>query len=631
MDKFCYLLFISLLLFNTPFSAQNIVQLGAPLVNDTGNDLMFTQYGGFVTSGAAGNRAVLYKTDCAGNILAQIEKAFVPGPARFQDAVELPDGSIVAVGSAVIATPTDTLQRAIILKTTSGLVETTFADFLITGKAAAAKSVTLTADGDLLVLGEVAGFVFDFTDMFLLRLSPTILQPLDDPEIYNNGVDVAEEIIRTADNNYLLAGNSFLGNIFDPGALIINRLVAIKVDESGDPLWQYMYQDTFPAQYGLARIGSVEQNIASGNIMLSGATYGGSANLGLDPLFILLDNNGNFLDTAILHEPLRQNIFGSVANSNLPGLYTAVGESENPVFGTPNLLVAQALEFGDQIVQAALSNDAATPISLSDIIEIPQSRLSVMGNIPDNPIAFDFKDILVATPGIDDIEIEYQNCALTASFSALDPDYQWHLNGNPIAGANSGFYFPKESGVYHVELSDAIGCTGSSDTLTVTLASADFTVTSADGTYSFVNASEGATSYKWDFGDGTTSTDLNPDHTYTASASYPVTLIAFSPCGNDTLTNILVGAGEPSAFRDFRLFPNPNDGRFTLAINGAAQDRLVFSLFNPLGQTISRQTFDFQTGTLLHTFDFSDLSPAVYTLQMQAKGETKYVKIAVRK
>ena len=50
-------------------------------------------------------------------------------------------------------------------------------------------------------------------------------------------------------------------------------------------------------------------------------------------------------------------------------------------------------------------------------------------------------------------------------------------------------------------------------------------------------------SYNWDFGDGTTSTDVDPEHDYTANGTYTVTLIAITDSGcEDTLTkDVYVG------------------------------------------------------------------------------------------
>lgn len=47
----------------------------------------------------------------------------------------------------------------------------------------------------------------------------------------------------------------------------------------------------------------------------------------------------------------------------------------------------------------------------------------------------------------------------------------------------------------------------------------------------FTNESENADRFEWDFGDGYASNEANPVHTYTASASYEVTLKAWSSGG----------------------------------------------------------------------------------------------------
>ena len=46
----------------------------------------------------------------------------------------------------------------------------------------------------------------------------------------------------------------------------------------------------------------------------------------------------------------------------------------------------------------------------------------------------------------------------------------------------------------------------------------------------------GATSWNWDFGDGSTSTQQSPSHTYTASGTYSVTLLATATPGGCTST-----------------------------------------------------------------------------------------------
>ncbi|WP_162198324.1 PKD domain-containing protein, partial [Methanosarcina sp. 2.H.T.1A.6] len=53
----------------------------------------------------------------------------------------------------------------------------------------------------------------------------------------------------------------------------------------------------------------------------------------------------------------------------------------------------------------------------------------------------------------------------------------------------------------------------------------------------FTDTSTGkVSSWTWDFGDGSTSTDQNPTHTYVTLGSYKVTLTATGPGGSNTTT-----------------------------------------------------------------------------------------------
>jgi PKD repeat protein len=65
------------------------------------------------------------------------------------------------------------------------------------------------------------------------------------------------------------------------------------------------------------------------------------------------------------------------------------------------------------------------------------------------------------------------------------------------------------------------------------------------------NSSTGATNYLWDFGDGTTSTQTNPSHTFSQPGQYTVTLFAFDTSGvncngTDSLIRTIVVLGNSS-------------------------------------------------------------------------------------
>jgi len=100
-----------------------------------------------------------------------------------------------------------------------------------------------------------------------------------------------------------------------------------------------------------------------------------------------------------------------------------------------------------------------------------------------------------------------------------------------------------------------------------------FTYNATFNVVTFTNTSANATSYNWNFGDGNTSTEASPVHTYQNGGEYEVTLTATNACGfNSTTVQIVAGAnnaGEIPGISRFDVFPNPNDGRFTLVMEGA--------------------------------------------------------------
>jgi len=76
----------------------------------------------------------------------------------------------------------------------------------------------------------------------------------------------------------------------------------------------------------------------------------------------------------------------------------------------------------------------------------------------------------------------------------------------------------------------------------------DFSEIIDGNTVQFENGSEHADSYLWDFGDGQTSDEINPIHTYATSGSFEVTLTSYNECGSEILSkNITIENNEPIA------------------------------------------------------------------------------------
>ncbi len=125
--------------------------------------------------------------------------------------------------------------------------------------------------------------------------------------------------------------------------------------------------------------------------------------------------------------------------------------------------------------------------------------------------------------------------------------YLWAFGDGTTSSAVSPTHTYASPGSFTVTLT-AIGSTGSTvltRTNYVVLTSpstvvANFTAAPVSGaaplSVVFRNQSNGATTYFWDFGDGTSSSAADPSHTYTTSGVYTVKLTASAGGGNNTVT-----------------------------------------------------------------------------------------------
>ena len=151
---------------------------------------------------------------------------------------------------------------------------------------------------------------------------------------------------------------------------------------------------------------------------------------------------------------------------------------------------------------------------------------------------------------------------------------------------------------------------------------------------SFSNTSEAGTSYMWNFGDGFSTTSVSPSHEYEAEGIYTVTLTAENDCGTSTFSDVLdlgsTGIGELDFLSDFNLYPNPNNGQFTLVLTGEGlgSDLLEIRLINLIGQVMNQEEVNF-TGNLERTYDHRDLAAGMYFVELRAGDKNVYRKLVI--
>ncbi|GAB3337088.1 hypothetical protein GCM10027429_21160 [Marivirga atlantica] len=128
---------------------------------------------------------------------------------------------------------------------------------------------------------------------------------------------------------------------------------------------------------------------------------------------------------------------------------------------------------------------------------------------------------------------------------------------------------------------------------------ADFSAEPAELTVTFTNTSLNAESYTWDFGDGSTSTEESPVHTYAEEGTYSVTLTATGPGQSATVTKEVTVSSTPKLLPLTWENDNIQFGEF-----GGS----VFSVIDnpdPTGANTSTRVGEFVKGT---EFSFAGLA-----------------------
>jgi PKD repeat protein len=127
---------------------------------------------------------------------------------------------------------------------------------------------------------------------------------------------------------------------------------------------------------------------------------------------------------------------------------------------------------------------------------------------------------------------------------------QWFFpGGTPTSSSDvAPVVVYSQSGTYNVTLI-AYNPSGSAALTTMQAVSvkstplAGFDWTIDEATAAFHNTSQNATQVEWNFGDGTTSLEFSPQHTFPGPGFFVVTLIAVNECGSDTLSREVVIEG----------------------------------------------------------------------------------------
>jgi PKD repeat protein len=163
---------------------------------------------------------------------------------------------------------------------------------------------------------------------------------------------------------------------------------------------------------------------------------------------------------------------------------------------------------------------------------------------------------------------------------------------------------------------------------------ANFEWTGEGRTLTFTNLSTDAVSYLWGFGDGTTSSETNPVHTYAEDGTYDVLLVANSEfCKSSAyLQEIIintVGLSESGSNPLSEIFPNPGNGQFYFTPKTAMQDVFV-TLFTLEGRIISTAALGNLSAHVPVLSGKENLQSGIYFIQITSAREKWQKKLFVK-
>ena len=138
-----------------------------------------------------------------------------------------------------------------------------------------------------------------------------------------------------------------------------------------------------------------------------------------------------------------------------------------------------------------------------------------------------------------------------------------------------------------------IGNDNGGDLEVLGIPSANFTYSQSNLTFSFTNSSVGASAQTWYFGDGDSSSQVSPTHTYATDGSYTIQLICSNACGSDTseITTTVVGISDLQ-LQTLEISPNPAGNWFEIRLEGTAQGPVALRIWDMLGNEMLSQTMN---------------------------------------
>ncbi|MFC2114064.1 pectinesterase family protein [Bacteroidota bacterium] len=380
---------------------------------------------------------------------------------------------------------------------------------------------------------------------------------------YSDSCIVKNNIIVSDGNDYLISSYLSTGSVIDYNDYYAPNNSSNKFFNSASytTLSAYKlsnYYLTYP--HNVNSFDNIDPGfISSSNCHLASS----SAGLGGDTLGILVDIDGDFRCQA--SPTIGADESGPISNFSINNASQCM-EGNNFVFSNTSQGGSATLSyfwsFGDgdtSTAQSPVHTYASSGTYMVTLIAYPSlgcndTTSKIVNIFPSPQIGYTINDSTQCQEG------NYFSFQNTSSIGSGTLTYNWNFGDGYSAGIQSPVHAFSYSDTFAVRLivTSNLGCIDTliKDAYVFPMPDADFSINSGtqcfrNNSFTFTNnstISSGSMSYLWNFGDGNTSSQTSPDHSYLANGNYDVKLMVSSDFGcKDSITRNTSVVPTPTA------------------------------------------------------------------------------------
>jgi nitrous oxidase accessory protein NosD len=372
--------------------------------------------------------------------------------------------------------------------------------------------------------------------------------------------------------------------------------------------------------------------------------------------------NGNSGDMAIDDAKFKQTPVNDLETNSVSGINTGcgLGSNETILVEVTNLGLSPASGFDIEYNLGAswvLGTTVTTPLAsgASQYYTIPGVDLSTPGNYciearvifaldedstndvsPTHCIEHLVQPSISSSQGDEVCKSGPLNLSVVSNADSV----KWYDDPALTNRVYTGMYYfipnATSTQIFYVTGVNLNGCATAPDTVVGLVSQdpiVDFTFLVNGGLVDFTSAISGPIdSVFWDFGDFTSSTQLDPSHTYTNTQTYLVTHTGYNgSCFADTSKGlfVIVGLHNYELEKSILIYPNPSDGQFMIEIpqNG---ESMKIEIMNLEGKLMYQEEFLGINELLRKSMDLRSLSAGTYLIKVVRGDEIAYKRISIQ-